>query len=137
MNKKFFIAWIVVFIAWFVAGWVINVTFLMSEWMQVSILREWEEELKRYHFMVLPFVLYAGTAVWIYARSVQRKPWVTQGLQFGVFLSLITIVPMRMLNYTTMNMPGAVIVKEVIYWTIALLLIGVLIAAFYRKESAA
>jgi hypothetical protein len=51
-------------------------------------------------------------------------------------LSLITIIPMRMMNYATFQLPGMVLVKECILFTIQLLLLGVIIAWFYRQAGA-
>jgi hypothetical protein len=86
--------------------------------------------------MVLPFICYSFAAVWLYQNFAQRQPWVQRGLLYGLVLSLVTIVPMRMMNYATFQLPGMVLVKECILFTIQLLILGVVIAWFYREAAA-
>jgi hypothetical protein len=137
LNKKFFITWLVVFVLWFIGVYVINAILLLDDWMPVPLLRGWEGELKVYHFMVLPFVLWSGSSVWVYQNFARREPWLQRGLLFGVVLALLTIIPMRMINYASLQLPGMVLVKECIYQTILLLILGVVIAWFYREREPA
>jgi hypothetical protein len=135
MNAKFFLVWFLALLIWFGGTYVINVYLILEQWFTVPFLRPWEEELERYHFMVLPHVLYAGVAVWLYKRRGPAEGnWITSGLVFGFMLSLITIVPMRMLNYTTFSMPGRVVVNEALLWIPLLLVVGLVIAWFYRDQ---
>lgn len=138
MNTRFFVAWLVAFLLWFAAGWVIEGELLINEWINtVTILRGWDGELARYHFMILPYVLWAGGAVWIHQSSGRYSPWLPRGLELGVLMAIITIIPMRMLNYTTFQMPGAVLVKEVVWFVVADLIIGLAIAWIYRNADRA
>lgn len=137
MDKRFLLAWFLAFVIWFGGTYVINVYVILEQWFTVPFLRSWEEELKRYHFMVFPFVLYSGVAAWLYrGRSRLGVSWVSQGLAYGALLWLITIVPMRMLNYVTFDGPGAVLVAECLWWLPMVLVVGVVIAWVYRERPA-
>jgi hypothetical protein len=39
----------------------------------------------------------SGAFVWICARGVEAKPWLAQGVRFGVAVALLTIVPTYMI----------------------------------------
>lgn len=149
---KYWLISLLVFVLFFVGAGVINGIFLFEDWFQAgSILRDWEPsgdgsltEIDLYHYMVVPYILYALGMVWLYRRGVQARPWLPQGVTFGLMMSLVTILPMRLLNYTTFKfeeggrfIPAGVLVKEMIGWVIMLVVIGAVIAWFYRKEGAA
>ena len=59
-------------------------------------------------------------------------------------ISLLTIIPMRLLNYTTFAfeggskfVPSPAIAKEMIAWTLMIVIIGIVIAWIYRNEAKA
>jgi hypothetical protein len=135
LNIRFFVAWLVVAVIWFAGAYLINAVWIIEDWYPVEILRGWDEELKRYHFMVLPFIFWSGTSVWIYQNFERRQPWLARGLAYGLVLSLITIVPMRMFNYASFKLPGPVLIKEGLLWTAMTVLIGAVIAWIYRAPS--
>jgi hypothetical protein len=63
---------------------------------------------------LLGTLIYAIGAVWIYSRGVESKPWVGQGIRFGFFLALITIVYDLSAAWNMMPVPGSLIVKWII-----------------------
>jgi hypothetical protein len=137
LNSRFWVAWLVVAVLWFAGAYLINAVLIIEDWYPVEILRGWEEELKRYQWMCYPFVLWSGTSVWIYQNFARRQPWLPRGLAYGVVLALITIVPMRMINYASLKLPAGVLLKEVSLWSVMIILIGVVIAWIYREPDAA
>lgn len=152
MDRRFWITSAVVFVIWWLGAGIINGVFLMEAWfLDAKFLRAWDNpapgqysELDLYHYMVVPYIFYALGTVWLYRRGGARRDWVSHGLLFGFVIALMTIIPMRLLNYTTFAfenggviLPSPVVVKEMIGWTLMLLLVGVVTAWFYRKPSAA
>ena len=45
--------------------------------------------------MILAHVLMAGAFVWIYARGVEPKPWLAQGVRFGLAVALMLRAMMK------------------------------------------
>src|SRR5437773_6819844 len=69
MNKKFIIAWIVLFVAWFVGSFVVHGVLLRSDYMQLTKLFRAEGDQQKYFpLMLLAHVILSGAFVWIYAR---------------------------------------------------------------------
>src|SRR5882762_5128625 len=107
MNKKFVIAWIVLLIAWFVGSFVVHGVLLRSDYMQLTNLFRVEGEQQKYFpLMCLAHVILSGAFVWIYARGVEAKPWLAQGVRFGVAVALLTTVPTYMIYFVVQPMPG-------------------------------
>src|ERR1700731_3615627 len=98
MNKKFIIAWAVLFVAWFIGSFVVHGVLLHSDYLQLTNLFRPEGEEQRYFpLMILAHVILAGAFVWIYARGVEAKPWLAQGVRFGIAVALLTTVPTYMI----------------------------------------
>ena len=94
MNKKFFIAWLVMFIVYMAGGFVVHGTLLKEDYMGLpSLFRSEEESMPYFHLMIIAHVLMAGAFTWIYARGVENKPWLGQGLRFGLAVALLAVVP--------------------------------------------
>lgn len=136
MNKKFFVAWIVVFIAWFLGGFLIHGTLLKADYAQLAgMFRSDPEMMSNFPLMILAYAIMSGAFVWIYARGVEAKPAVGQGLRFGLAVALVMSVPMYMITYVVAPYPGMLVVKQVVMDTILLLILGVIVASLYKAPS--
>ena len=138
MNKKFFIAWIVLFVAWFTGSFVVHGVLLRSDYMQLTNLFRAEGDQQRYFpLMVLAHVILSGAFVWIFARGVEAKPWLAQGVRFGVAVALLTIVPTYMIYFVVQPMPGLVVIKQVVFDGVLMVILGVIVAYLYRDTATA
>ena len=126
MNKKFFIAWAVIFVVWMVGSYVVHGVLLYAEYSQLpNLFRPEAEAQEKFPLMILAHIILAGAFVWIYARGVEAKPWLAQGLRFGVAIALLGIVPTYIIYYVVQPIPGSMAVKQVIFDGILLLVLGV------------
>ena len=133
VNKKFVIAWIVLFVAWFVGSFVVHGVLLRPDYMQLSSLFRIESDQQRYFpLMILAHVILSGAFVWIYARGVESKPWLSQGLRFGIAVALLTIVPSYLIYFVVQPMPAAVVVKQILFDGVLMLILGAIVAWLYR-----
>lgn len=138
MNKKFFIAWIVILVAWFAGSGLIHGGLLSDEYMQLTnLFRSDADAQPHWPYMVLAHIIMSGAFVWIYARGVEAKPPVGQGLRFGLAVALLSAVPLYMIYYVVQPMPGMLVVRQIAYDTILLLLLGVIVAFVYKAPARA
>lgn len=138
MNRKFIIAWIVVFVAWFIGSYIIHGVLLNGDYMALSMLfRTPADSQKYFPLMILAHVLLAGAFAWIYARGVESKPWVSQGVRFGIAVALLTSVPTYLIYYCVQPMPGDVVAKQIVFDSILMVILGVTVAWAYRDGRAA
>lgn len=136
MNKKFFIAWVVIFVAWMAGSFVVHGTLLHDDYTKLSGLFRSEADAKAYFpLMVLAHVLLAGAFVWIYSRGVEATPWLPQGIRFGVAVALLTVIPTYMIYYVVQPMPGPVVAKQIVFDGILMLILGVITAFIYRPPA--
>lgn len=136
MNKRFFLAWLAVFIAWFIGSFIVHGVLLHADYAQLSNLFRKEAEAQNFlPLMVLAHVIMSGAFVWIYARGVEPKPWLGQGIRYGVAVILLTTVPLYLIYYVVQPMPGATVAKQIVFDAILLLILGAIAAYMYRDTT--
>ena len=136
MNKRFFIAWIVIFVVWMAGSFVVHGALLHEDYAKLSGLFRSEADSQAYiPLMILAHVLLSGAFVWIYSRGVEAKPWLPQGIRFGVAIALLTIVPTYIIYYVVQPMPGAVVIKQIVFDGILMLILGAVAAFIYRQPT--
>ncbi|MBM3774359.1 MAG: hypothetical protein FJW37_04270 [Acidobacteria bacterium] len=135
MKKGFFVAWVVVFVLWMLGSFVVHGTLLYADYAKLPNLFRPETEAQQYFpFMLLAHVIMAGAFVWIYSRGVETRPWLGQGLRFGLAIALLTVVPMYTIYYVVQPMPGAHVVKQILFDGMLLLVLGAVVAFLYRGQ---
>jgi len=133
MSKKFIIAWFVLFVAWFLGSFVVHGVLLRPDYMQLTNLFRTEGDAQKYFpLMILAHVILSGAFVWIYARGAEAKPWMAQGVRFGVAVALLTVVPTDMIYFVVQPMPGEVVIKQIIGDGILIVILGAIVAWLYR-----
>ena len=133
MNRRFLVAWLVVFVAWMVGSFIVHGTLLHEEYARLPHLFRTEADAQsHFSLMLLAHAIMAGAFVWIYERGVENRPWVQQGARFGAAVALLTVVPWYMIYYVVQPLPGSLVVKQIIFDAILLVLLGILVAALRR-----
>jgi hypothetical protein len=133
MNKRFLVAWVLVFIAWMAGSFVVHGVLLRDDYATLPNLFRPEAESQQYFpLMLLAHVILAGAFVWIYSRGVEDAPWTGQGIRFGLAVALLTIVPTYIIYHVVQPMPGSIAVKQIVFDGILLLALGLLVAFLYR-----
>ncbi len=133
MNKKFLIGWALIFIAWFLGSFVIHGVLLHSDYAQLPNLFRTEADSQQYFpLMILAHLMLSGAFVWIYARGAEAKPWVAQGIRFGIAVALLTAVPMYTIYFVVQPMPGSMVIKQIVYDGVLTVVLAVIVAWVYR-----
>jgi hypothetical protein len=137
VNKKFFIAWIVMFVVYMAGGFVVHGTLLHDDYGQLPNLFRPEVETMQMRFfslMIIAHVLMAGAFTWIYARGVESKPWLGQGLRFGFAVAMLCVVPIYMIYYVVQPLPESLVIKQIVFDTAMTLILGAVVAFLYRGQ---
>lgn len=139
MNKRFVVAWVVLFVLWMIEGFVVHGMLLGADYKALPQLFRSEADSQAYFgWMILAHVLVAGAFVWIYERGIAPdKPWLGQGIRFGIVVALLTVVPTYLIYYAVQPMPGVLVVKQIVFDAIGLLVFGIVVAWLYRPRAAA
>ena len=134
MNyKRFILTVVVIFIFANVTGFLIHAMLLGPEYAKLPNLFRAKDNVQLFWINVA-YVAFAIGATWIYAKGVEaNRPWLGQGLRFGIAIWLVLAVPSFMIAYAVQPVPVNLMLKQVGYEFVNKLLIGIVIAALYRK----
>jgi hypothetical protein len=136
MGKKFVIAWIVVFIVWFLGSFVVHGVLLHDDYTRLTgMFRSEADSQNFFPLMILAHLMLSGALVWIYSRGVEHLPWLPQGIRFGIAVALLTVVPTYMIYYVVQPMPGMTVVKQIVFDGILMLILGAVVAFMYRSPA--
>jgi hypothetical protein len=133
---KFVIAWIVIFVVWFAGSYAVHGVLLHDDYSKLSNLFRTETEAQSFFpLMILAHVMLSGALVWIYVRGAEAKPWLGQGIRFGVAVLFLTVVPTYLIYYVVQPMPGATVAKQIIFDGILTLILASVVAFLYRRPT--
>jgi len=133
MNRKFVISAVAVFVVAMLLGFLVHGAILGKEYAQLTgIMRSEEAAMKLFGLMILAHVIYAIGFTWIYMRGREARPWLGQGARFGLAVALIAVIPLYMINYVVMQFPSDVVAQQIVYDTIATVILGIVVAWINR-----
>lgn len=137
MDKKFLISWLVLFVVWMAGSFLVHGVLLNADYMALrNLFRSPEDSQTFFPLMIIAHVFLSGALVWIYSRGVEAKPWLAQGVRFGLAVAFLTVIPTYMIYYVVQPMPGATVVKQLIFDGVLTVLLGVVVAFLYRSRAA-
>lgn len=138
MDRKFVVAWIVVFIAWMIGAFVVHGVLLHDDYMKLpNLFRAQSEAGGLFWLMMVAHAILAGAFTWIYLRGREARPWVAQGARYGVAVALLTVVPTYIIYYVVQPMPGGMAARQILFDGVLIVLLGVLVAWLYRNAAPA
>jgi len=137
MNKKFLIAWLVMFVLYFAFGFIVHGVLLHDDYVATGIMRPEEQQQGMMGLMVLAHVMLAGAFTWIYARGVENKPWLGQGLRFGLAVAFLAVIPLYLIYYVVQPLPSSLVCKQIVFDTVCTLILGAVVAFLYRGQGRA
>lgn len=138
MNKKFLISWLVIFIAWMAGSMLVHGVLLGGAYMGLEeMFRSEAEQQQTFPYMIFAHVLLAGAFVWIYQRGSENKPWLAQGVRFGVAIWLLAPVPTYLIYYAVQPMPFDLVAKQIVFAGVLVVILGIIVAALNKPATAA
>lgn len=120
MTKKFLLSVVVVFVVAMAIGWVVHGLLLGQDYAKLSGLFRQQ--------IVLAHVFFAVAFVWIYVKGKEDRPFLMQGIRYGVALAVLITVPIYLTYYAVQPLPGALVVKQIVLDTIGMIVLGVVVA---------
>jgi magnesium-transporting ATPase (P-type) len=139
MNKKFLISWVVIFVAWMAGSFVVHGLLLGADYASAepNMMRPEAEQQAMFHWMLIAHIMLAGAFVWIYDRGNEMKPWLQQGIRFGIAVALLAIVPVYLIYYAVQPTPGMLVVKQIVFDSTLIVILGIIVAFLNKPQATA
>lgn len=133
MNmKRLVLTIVVIFIVANFTGFFIHAIWLRPDYMLVANLYRAEGQEKML-WIILAYLSFAIGSVWLYAHGVEDKPWLGQGVRFGIAMWLVLAVPSFFIAYAVQPIPWILMAKQVICEGVDKILLGIITAFLYRR----
>ena len=134
MDKKFLISTVAVFVIWMVGSFLVHGLWLGPTYATMTnMMRPDADQQAMMHIMLIAHVLMSGAFVWIYQRGNEDKPWLQQGLRFGIAVALLAPIPTFMIYYTVQQTPAALAISQSIGDSVVVIVVA-LVAAFLNRK---
>lgn len=136
MNKRFLSAALVIFVVWMMGSFVVHGLLLQPDYARHTALFRTEAESQKYFpLMLLAHLILSAAFVWIYGRGVTDRPWPGQGLRFGAAVAFLTTVPTYTIYYVVQPLAGATAVKQIVFDSVLIVVLGLVVAFLHRKPA--
>lgn len=134
MNKKFWLAFIVVFILWNVLDYLIHSVILSSAYMSEDVMKVMRPDMmsKMWIFYVVSFIESFFLAL-IYSKW-QKGKGISEGIQFGVYSGLLMATPMAYSSYAMYPLPYSLVLQWFLYGLLQFIIIGIVMALLFGKK---
>lgn len=137
MNKKFWIAFIVIFVLWNVLDYIVHGVLLSSAYQSEDVMKLMRPDMqsKMWIFYVTSLIM-AFAFTWIFSKGYEGKG-IMEGLRYGFFVGLLMATPMAYSSYAMYPLPYSLVLQWFIYGMIHYIILGIVIALVYGKKPAA
>jgi hypothetical protein len=83
-------------------------------------------------YLILAQAIFGVAFAWVYFQGKEDKPWLTQGVRFGIAIAALTVIPTYLIYHVVTPVPLVLALKQIALDTIRLLLMGVVLAWINR-----
>ena len=129
MSKRFLISVAVIFVVSMAFGYIVHGLLLGADYAQLpGLFRQPPDAEIYFPYMLLAHVFIAAGFVWIYLHGKEDKPFLSQGIRYGVAIAVLVTIPTYLIYYAVQPMPGALVCKQIVLDTVSVIIMGVIVA---------
>jgi hypothetical protein len=140
MDTKFWISGVVMAVLAFALGFVVHGLLLSGDYLPLAgtVFRTPEDSHGYFAYMALANLLFGFAFTWIYRQGkTAGASTLGQGLRFGLAVAVLTTIPTYLIYYAVQPIPGMLAAKQIIFDTIAVVLMGIAVAYLNRAPGEA
>ena len=132
MNRKCIISAVVMFIMAWALSFVVHGILLGADYSVTAGMRPPAEAQTLMHYMILAQALFGIAFAWVYVQGKEDKPWLAQGVRYGIAIAFLTVIPTYLIYHVVTPVPFALALKQIGYDTVRVVLMGVVLAWINR-----
>lgn len=135
--KKVVIASVAVFILLMATNYFVHSILLMPDYDAIPLSHRNLAGIEhRFWAMVIGQIFFSIMFAYIYTRGTENKPWMVQGIRYGILVTFLTVVPTSLAEYVVYIVPYMLVIKWMIAGGIQLILAGLLVAGIFKSSAA-
>ena len=131
--KRIVLAVVVGFVVQLAGLFLIHSVLLRQDYVDTAaVWRPREAQIIRAWAMLLAVLIYVIGAVLVYVRGVEQKPWIGQGIRFGILLAMVAVVYGSLSGWVILPIPHVLVVKWILSESLLSVVFGLAVAAIYK-----
>ena len=130
--KKCIVSAVVMFIMAWALSFVVHGVLLGADYSVTAGMRPPAEAQSLVGFIILAQALFGVAFAWIYLQGKEDKPWLAQGVRFGIAVAFLTVIPTYLIYHVVTPVPLALALKQIVFDSIRVVLMGVVLAWINR-----
>jgi hypothetical protein len=136
MNAKFWISALVMFVMAFALSFLVHSVLLYDDYMQMqSWMRPQAQVQSLIPYMIVAQAVFGIAFAWVYVQGHQPRPWLAQGIRFGIAVAALTVIPTYLIYHVVTPVPLGVAIKQIVFDTVRVLLMGIVVAWINRARA--
>ncbi|HXF77440.1 MAG TPA: DUF1761 domain-containing protein [Usitatibacter sp.] len=138
MNSRFVVSVVVLAIASMLLGFLVHGVLLAGEYAKLvpNMYRTPADSEHYVGYMIVQNILFAIGFTWIYRHGREDKPWLAQGVRFGIAVAVMSTIPMFLIYYAVQPTPSDLAAQQAVFGSIAIVILGMIAAAVNRDPIA-
>jgi hypothetical protein len=132
--KKLVLAIVVAYLVLMGTNYLVHEIWLMPDYNAIpSSHRSAEGIHHRFWALALGQLFFAALFAYIYTRGAEKKPWLGQGIRYGIVMTFLTVVPYSLGEYVVYIVPYVLAIKWMVAGGMQMILLGLLVAGICKE----
>jgi len=135
--KKLAIAIVAVYIVLMATNYLVHSIWLQPDYDAIPLShRAMAGIQERFWVMLVGQFFFAAMFAYIYTRGRENKPWLVQGVRYGILVAFLTVIPSALGEYVVYIIPYMLAIKWMVAGGIQMILAGLVVAGIYKDGAA-
>ncbi len=132
MTKKCIISAVVMFVMVWALSFVVHGVLLNADYSVTQGMRPPAEAQIRIGWLIFAQAIFGVAFAWVYMQGKGDRPWLAQGIRYGIAVAALAVIPTYLIYHVVTPIELSVAVKQIVYDTIRVVLMGVVLAWINR-----
>lgn len=129
MTKQFWVSVAVTFVLMLGLGYLVHGFLLLGDYNSLpGMFRTQAEQQRHFPIMLAAHAIAALAFVWIYLRGKEAKPFLGQGVRYGIAMAAVMVVPKFLIYFAVEPIPHIIALKQIVLDTAAVVLMAIVVA---------
>lgn len=140
MNKTFTISVVALFVVSMILGMVVHGMLLHADYTTLigqGLFRKEGDQQAHFAYMIAAHIVMAAGITWVYRQGRDARPWLGQGVRFGLALACVATIPTYLIYFAVQPMPSDLVAKQIAFDVVGMVILGIVAAALNRDPKPA
>jgi hypothetical protein len=135
--KKLVLAIVAAYVVLMLTNYLVHQVWLMSDYAAIPAShRSLAGIMHRFWAMAAGQFFFAALFAYVYTRGAEKKPWLAQGIRYGILIAFLTVIPTALGEYVVYIVPYQLAIKWMVAGGIQLIILGLIVAGICSESAA-